>query len=127
MDRIDLHIEVPAVKYKDLGTDPSGETSAVIRDRVRKARKIQSERLSSAGMYANAQMQSAQLRAFCPIDPAGRKLLETAMQRLGLSARAYTRIIKLARTIADLEGAPDIQTPHLAEAIGYRSLDRARG
>jgi len=126
LDRIDLHIEVPAVKYKELGTETSGEPSQVIRDRVKAARRRQTARLASAGLFTNAQMQNKHIRQFCRLDEAGRKLLETAMQRLGLSARAYTRIIKLARTIADLEGADDIAVHHLSEAIGYRTLDRAR-
>lgn len=127
LDRIDLHVEVPAVKYKELGTGASGEPSEVIRERVKAARRRQAERLSPMGLFANAQMQNRHLRRFCRLDDAGQKLLETAMQKLGLSARAYTRIIKLARTIADLEGAGGIQSHHISEAIGYRSLDRARG
>ena len=125
MDRIDLHVEVPAVKYKELGTETSGEPSSVIRERVKAARIRQSERFAKTGLFANAQMQNRHLRKYCRLDDTSQKLLETAMQKLGLSARAYTRIIKLSRTIADLEGAPDIQTHHLSEAIGYRSLDRA--
>ncbi|MBW2090976.1 MAG: YifB family Mg chelatase-like AAA ATPase [Deltaproteobacteria bacterium] len=127
LDRIDLHVEVPAVKYKELGTETSGEPSEVIRNRVRTARKIMRDRLAQAGLYTNAQMENAHLRQFCQLDQDSQKLLETAMERLGLSARAYTRIIKLARTIADLEGARDIASHHIGEAIGYRSLDRARG
>ena len=127
LDRIDLHVEVPAVKYKELGTETSGEPSAVIRERVQRARKIMRDRLVQAGLYTNAQMENAHLRQFCQLDRESQKLLETAMERLGLSARAYTRIIKLARTIADLEGARDIALHHISEAIGYRSLDRAGG
>ena len=126
LDRIDLHVEVPAVRYKELGTDTSGESSAAIRERVREARERQARRLAVDGLYTNSQMQSRHLRKFCRLDESGERLLQTAMQRLGLSARAYTRIIKLARTIADLEGADNITSPHVAEAIGYRSLDRAR-
>lgn len=125
LDRIDLHVEVPAVKYKDLGTETSGESSKIIRERVTAARLRQAERLAPAGLFNNAQMDSRSLREFCKLDEAGRNLLETAMRKLGLSARAYTRIIKLSRTIADLEGQENIQAHHLAEAIGYRSLDRA--
>ena len=125
MDRIDLHVEVPAVKYKELGTETSGEPSRIIRERVKAARARQAERLAPAGLFSNAQMQNKHLREFCRLDASGRQLLETAMRRLGLSARAYTRILKIARTIADLEGAADIGVHHLSEAIGYRSLDRA--
>jgi magnesium chelatase family protein len=126
LDRIDMHVEVPAVKYKELGTETSGESSTVIRERVREARARQADRLAGAGLYTNARMGSRHLREFCRLDENGEKLLQAAMQRLGLSARAYTRIIKLARTIADLDAAADIQPQHVAEAIGYRSLDRAR-
>ncbi|MEW6261601.1 MAG: YifB family Mg chelatase-like AAA ATPase [Thermodesulfobacteriota bacterium] len=127
LDRIDLHLEVPAVKYKDLGTETSGESSRIIRERVKAARRRQAERLAPFGLYSNAQMQAAHLRRFCQLDDQSRRLLETAMQRLGLSARAYTRVLKLARTIADLEGDDEIAVHHVSEAIGYRSLDRARG
>ncbi len=127
LDRIDLHVEVPAVKYKELGMETSGEPSIVIRERVKAAREIQAERLDGTGLYANSQMENVQLRKFCELDHESRTLLETAMERLGLSARAYTRIIKLARTIADLEAAPDITPPHISEAIGYRTLDRRSG
>ncbi len=99
----------------------------MIRERVKAARRRQSERLIPAGLYTNAQMENKHLREFCRLDEPSQKLLESAMQRLGLSARAYTRIIKLARTIADLEGVEEIQTHHVGEAIGYRSLDRTRG
>lgn len=124
LDRIDLHVEVPAVKYKDLGIETSGEPSATIRERVRAARNIQAARFAREGIYANAQMGNKQLRKYCQLNESGQKLLESAMQKLGLSARAYTRIIKLARTIADLEGAGDIGAHHVGEAIGYRALDR---
>ena len=127
MDRIDLHVEIPAVKYKELGTETSGESSDVIRQRVTAARKRQTERFRGSGIFTNAQMQNAHMRKFCSLDDSGRNLLETAMKKLGLSARAYTRIIKLARTIADLDESEPIAPHHLSEAIGYRSLDRARG
>ncbi len=127
LDRIDLHVEVPAVKYKELGMETSGEPSKVIRERVKAAREIQAARLDGTGLYANSQMENVHLRKFCELDHESRTLLETAMERLGLSARAYTRIIKLARTIADLEAAPDIAPQHISEAIGYRSLDRRSG
>ncbi|MFH1091598.1 MAG: YifB family Mg chelatase-like AAA ATPase [Pseudomonadota bacterium] len=125
LDRIDLHVEVPAVKYKELGLETSGEPSTVIRERVKAARGVQSRRFEGAGLYANAQMQNKHLRKFCRLDEPSQKLLETAMQKLGLSARAYTRIIKLSRTIADLEGAENIGPHHVSEAIAYRSLDRS--
>jgi len=125
LDRIDLHVDVPAVKYKELGTETSGEPSEIIRERVTAARKIMGQRLAQTELYTNAQMENVHLRQFCQLGSESQKLIETAMERLGLSARAYTRIIKLARTIADLEGATDIASHHLSEAIGYRSLDRA--
>ena len=126
LDRIDLHVEVPAVKYKDLGTETSGESSAFIRERIKSARRRQAERFHGLGIFSNSQMGNRHLRKFCALDDTARKLLEAAMRRLGLSARAYTRIIKLARTVADLEGEDNIAAHHLSEAIGYRSLDRAR-
>jgi magnesium chelatase family protein len=124
MDRIDLHVPVPAVKYKDLGTDTCGEKSSVIRDRVTKARKIQAQRFANEKIFANAQMPQRLLRKYCRLDDEGEKLIQSVMQRLNLSARAYTRVLKLSRTIADLEGANNIQPQHVAEAVGYRSLDR---
>lgn len=125
MDRIDLHIEVPAVKYRDLAGKETGERSARIRDRVLRARERQAERFSGRkGLFANADMQSRDIREFCPIDGTGEELLRMAISKLGLSARAYDRILKVARTISDLAGAPDIRPEHLGEAIQYRSLDR---
>ena len=124
MDRIDIHIEVPAVKYRDLANRDPGEPSSEIRTRVNRARRIQLDRFRGMRIYCNAQMTNRQIRKFCQIAEVGQKLLETAMDKFGLSARAYTRILKVARTIADLEGQDSIQTPHLSEAIQYRSLDR---
>ncbi len=125
LDRIDIHIEVPPVKYHELSSDRAGEPSAVIRERVIRARQRQAERFRGLrGLYKNADMGTTEIRRFCRIDARGHELLRTAMQRLGLSARAYDRILKVARTIADLEDSPDIQPHHLAEAIQYRSLDR---
>jgi len=125
LDRIDLHVEVTPVAFSELSGVGKGETSAVIRERVIKARDIQTERYKDVpGMYANAQMSSKQLREICIINQAGEALLKRAMERLNLSARAYDRILKVSRTIADLAGAPDIKAEHLAEAIQYRSLDR---
>ena len=125
MDRIDLHIEVPAVKYRELASKENGETSARIRERVTKARNAQARRFAGhTGLYANADMQSREIREFCRIDGAGEELLKMAITRLGLSARAYDRILKVARTIADLAGQEAIRPEHISEAIQYRSLDR---
>ncbi|CAN5128598.1 YifB family Mg chelatase-like AAA ATPase [soil metagenome] len=126
LDRIDLHVEVTPVAFTELSNKNSkGEDSATIRSRVIKARNIQTERYkNNPGMYANAQMSSKQLREICVINQAGEALLKRAMERLNLSARAYDRILKVSRTIADLAGTEDIKAEHLAEAIQYRSLDR---
>jgi magnesium chelatase family protein len=125
LDRIDIHIEVPAVKYKELRGDTEIETSASVRERVLRARQIQGERYKTEkGLYANAQMPPKLIRKHCAISADGEKLLETAIQRLGLSARAHDRILKVSRTIADLETAASIETKHLSEAIQYRTLDR---
>lgn len=125
MDRIDLHVEILPVPYDDLSDARRGEPSAVIRKRVVKARKIQEERFRHyPGIYSNAQMTSALLQKYCVLDAKGQEALRNAMRRLGLSARAYDRILKVSRTIADLDGSKNIQSDHLAEAINYRSLDR---
>jgi magnesium chelatase family protein len=126
LDRIDLHVEVTPVAFSELSnTNSKGEDSLTIRKRVIKAREIQTERYKGqAGMYANAQMSSKQLREICEISKAGEALLKRAMERLNLSARAYDRILKVSRTIADLAASEDIKPEHLAEAIQYRSLDR---
>src|SRR5271163_4099634 len=125
LDRIDIHIEVPAVKYKELRGNVEIETSASVRERVLRARQIQAQRYKSEkGLYANAQMPSKLIRNHCAISADGEKLLETAVQRLGLSARAHDRILKVSRTIADLEAAASIEAKHLSEAIQYRTLDR---
>jgi magnesium chelatase family protein len=127
LDRIDLHVEVTPVSFRELSAQPSRtqEQSEQIRERVIKARAIQAERFGSQnGIYANAQMSSKQLQEICMINQAGSHLLKTAMERLNLSARAYDRILKVSRTIADLAGTAEIRTEHLAEAIQYRSLDR---
>jgi len=125
LDRIDLHIEVPAVKYKDLSSKETGESSERIRERVVKAREIQLRRFRGRkGMYANADMQSREIREFCKLDAAGEELLKMAITKLGLSARAYDRILKVARTIADMAEAADIRPEHISEGIQYRSLDR---
>ena len=125
LDRIDIHIEVPTVKYKDLSSEERGETSADIRKRVVSARKIQIERFSqNEHIHNNADMGSKEVREFCRLDSAGTELLKMAMTKLGLSARAYDRILKVSRTIADLENIDTILPQHISEAIQYRSLDR---
>ena len=125
LDRIDLHVEVTPVAFTELSKTTKGESSETIRNRVIAAREIQSKRYANeAGVYANAQMSSKQLREICVIDHIGAALLKRAMERLNLSARAYDRILKVSRTIADLAASENIKPEHLAEAIHYRSLDR---
>lgn len=125
LDRIDIHIEVTPVSYTELAAERISEKSKAVRERVVKAREIQEQRFKEKeGVHCNAQIGSKQLREVCKIDEAGNQLLKTAMERLGLSARAYDRILKVARTIADLDNSENIETNHLAEAIQYRSLDR---
>ncbi|MFK8039396.1 MAG: YifB family Mg chelatase-like AAA ATPase [Crocinitomicaceae bacterium] len=125
MDRIDLHIEVPAVKFNELATKEKGENSACIRQRVVKARNIQSERFSNySGIHYNAQLNTKLIEMHCQIDENGNRLLKLAMDKMGLSARSYSRILKVARTIADLEKSHQIEAGHIAEAIQYRSLDK---
>lgn len=115
---------MPAVKFRDLADHAPSEPSAAIRERVTRARTVQHERFRSDGIYANAQMKARHLRKYCRIDEDGHRLMEAAMQRLGLSARAYNRVLKVARTIADLEASGPIAPHHITEAIQYRSLDR---
>ncbi len=125
LDRIDLHVEVTPVPFGELNQKSEGEQSEQIRDRVIRARAIQTERFKDiAGMYANAQMTTKMLHLYCAIDKIGEALLKKSMERLNLSARAYDRILKVSRTIADLENFENIKVEHLAEAIQYRSLDR---
>lgn len=125
LDRIDIHIEVPAVNYKDLASKEKGENSEEIRKRVVEARKKQTERFKGINyIYNNADMGSKEVREFCKLDEAGANLLKMAMTKLGLSARAYDRILKVSRTIADLENSENILPNHVSEAIQYRSLDR---
>jgi len=124
LDRIDIHIEVPAVRYRDLTEDRSGEDSEAIKRRVNRAREIQRQRFGGKRIYCNAQMSSRFLKKYCQIGEDSKNLLEKAIDKLGLSARAYTRILKIARTIADLEEVESITAPHISEAIQYRSLDR---
>ena len=121
LDRIDIHIEVPRVDYEKLTDERTGEPSAVIQERVEAARERQRERFEgSERLLSNGDMGPAEIREYCVLDDAGKGLLRAAMQQLHLSARAYHRILKLARTIADLAGADAIETQHLAEAIQYR-------
>jgi len=125
LDRIDIHIEVPAVKVSELSQKKPGEASSGIRDRVIAARIRQAARFQHRkGLFKNADMQSKEIKEFCIIDSGGEDLLKMAMSKLGLSARAYDRILKVARTIADLSDAEQIRTEHLSEAIQYRTLDR---
>lgn len=124
IDRIDIHIDVASVKYKELDSTPSADTSAVIRARVEKARRIQLERYKGIHIYSNSQLQPAMFDKFCRLDARCKDLLQNAFDKLGLSARAYSRIIKVARTIADMEGSTNIGYVHLTEAILYRSMDR---
>jgi magnesium chelatase family protein len=126
LDRIDLHVEVTPVNFTELSSDRPAEKSEVIRERVIKAREIQLARFGTAqeGLHSNAQMSTKMVRELCQINTAGQTLLKKAMEKLGLSARAYDRILKVSRTIADLAGSEDILLEHLAEAIHYRSLDR---
>ncbi len=126
MDRIDIHVDVPPVRFKEMSErgSPGGESSSSMRGRVLAARERQSARLRGEGVFANAQMSSRQIRRFCGLNEECERLLERVMTRQGLSARAYDRILKVSRTIADLEGSGEIGTAHVAEAVGYRSLDR---
>jgi magnesium chelatase family protein len=124
LDRIDLHIEVPAVAFQELSAAADGTSSAAMRAQVHKARQAQRQRFGPDSHRLNGRMTTRQLRKYCPLDVAGRQLLQTAMEDLGLSARAHDRILRVARTIADLEGSADLQAPHVMEAISYRSLDR---
>jgi magnesium chelatase family protein len=125
LDRIDIHVEVVPVPFSEMDSDVKGEKSSIVRERVIKARNIQTERFADdSKVHANAQMSSMQLQIYSKLNPEGKILLKNAMERLCLSARAYDRILKVARTIADLESSESIQNEHLAEAINYRSLDR---
>ncbi len=124
LDRIDIHVEVPAVPYNDLMKEAYAEPSENIRQRVAAARDIQSRRFARSKIYSNAQMNSRQIKTHCKIDGRSRNLLESAIDKLGLSARAFNRVLKIARTISDLAGSPDIQVDYISEAIQYRNLDR---
>lgn len=125
LDRIDIHIEVPAVPYKDLSNEHSGEKSEDIRKRVIAARNIQLERFKNdRKIYSNGQMKTRHIKKYCKLQPDAQTILDSAIQKFCLSARAYTRILKLSRTIADLDASEDIQSHHISEAIQYRTLDR---
>jgi magnesium chelatase family protein len=124
LDRIDIQIEVTPVKYQKLDGDTKPETSYEIRKRVNEARKIQQLRYNQYGIYSNSELTPGLIDKYCKLDEQGKKILQNAFEKLGLSARAYTRILKVARTIADLDKKENIEVSHLAEAIGYRSLDR---
>lgn len=124
MDRIDLQVEVPAVKFKDLAAQSGEEPSETIRERVKAGRERQKERFLSKTIFCNAQMGPRLLKKYCPLDSDSQRLLEQAMEYLGLSARAYHRILKISRTIADLENREAIAPDHISEAIQYRNLDR---
>ena len=120
LDRIDIHVEVPRVPFEKLSDKRTGESSATVRERVEKVRVIQRERFRECALQTNSDMGPAEIRQFCPLDETSTQLVKSAMQQMHLSARAYHRILKLARTIADLAGAADIHPPHIAEAIQYR-------
>lgn len=125
LDRIDIHLEVPAVPHRDLAEDPSGEPSEAIRERVAQARRRQLERFEDRpGIYANAHLTPRDLATDCRVTQTAEALLKAAMSRLRLTARAYHRVLKIARTVADLEGAAALETRHVSEALQYRVLDR---
>ncbi len=124
IDRIDIHIEVPAVPFRELAGEHGGTGSEQMRRQVLEARRQQAERFGGDGLMTNARMSSRQLRQVCKLDEPGKLLMKQVMSELGLSARAYDKVLRLARTIADLADAAAIATEHLAEAVNYRRLDR---
>lgn len=123
LDRIDIQIEVDAVPVKEINSGAAGESSAVVGARVRRAREIQQARYSQDGIHCNAQLDAKLTRRYCSLTKEAESVLHMAVDRMGMSMRAYGRVLKVARTIADMEGAADIQTAHVAEAIQYRELD----
>ena len=126
LDRFDIHIEVPRVNFEKLTSERLGETSQTVRTRVVAARQRQANRFAeSTGLVCNADMAPAHIREFCTLDEASKALMRAAMQQLGMSARSFHRVLKLARTIADLAGSEQIQSPHLAEALQYRPRRQA--
>ncbi len=124
LDRIDIHIEVKSVKFDELSSNESEESSEIIKERVNKAREIQIERYKEDGIFSNSELTPELIKKYCPLDDEGKTLLKNAFETLGFSARAHDRVLKLARTIADLEGSQNIKRNHIAEAILYRNLDR---
>ena len=124
LDRIDIHIELPSVKYKELSDTKDAEPSAVIKGRVEKARAIQRERFKTDTIFSNARMNTKLIKKYCMLDNEAKELLKMAMTELGLSARAYDKILKVSRTIADLAESEGIRPEHISEAIQYRSLDK---
>jgi magnesium chelatase family protein len=124
LDRIDIQVEVPGLRYQELATKDAGEPSETIRQRVNAARLLQLQRFEKTKLHSNAQMGTREIKRYCAVQDDAERLLETAINKLGLSARAYSRVLKVGRTIADLAGAENIEAAHIAEAIQYRSLDR---
>ena len=124
LDRIDIHIELPAIKYKELTETKDAEPSKTIKERVEKSRTIQRNRFKAEGIFYNASMNTKLIKKYCLLDKEAKELLRMAMTELGLSARAYDKILKVSRTIADLAESETIQAGHISEAIQYRSLDR---
>lgn len=125
MDRIDIHIQVPTLKYTEIENEKAEESSEEIKQRVNHTRKIQQERYKKYGIYCNAHLKGSMIKEFCRVDVRGKKVLRNAFDTLNLSARAHDRILKVARTIADMELSENINSKHLSEAIQYRALDRA--
>jgi len=124
LDRIDIHLEVPRLKYEHLTDKRRGEPSEEIRKRVDKARSVQKKRFESEGAHFNAHLESKELEKYCILDKEAEELLKLAILELGISARAYDKILKVSRTIADLDGKEVVESHHISEAISYRSLDR---